>query len=303
MNYSQLAKTEVVKLGFSTDCCKVAFLSAVIHSTGSVVIRDKSLAVEIFSENDDLLGKTAKIIHDFYGVDVSKTGARKIVLHGNAAMEIMRDVGIFSYSGANTVVEEGIMPRLVENKCCSVNYIRGVFLGAGSISARKGYHLEFGLSNPVFAADFSALLEKNGIPVKTIVREKKIVVYAKGSEAVCDCLALIGASLAVLRLNDELAYRDVRKNFNRINNCEYANIGKTVDAAVRQTEAIKFLKKKNIFSSLPDKLIEIASLRLDNPEMSFTELAQLSGIARSTVKNRLTKIVEYAEELKEKNNA
>ena len=89
-----------------------------------------------------------------------------------------------------------------------------------------------------------------------------------------------------------------QKDYNK-----YANIGKTVDAAVRQMEAIKFLKKKNRFSSLPDKLLEIASLRLDNPEMSFTELAQLSGIARSTVKNRLNKIVEYAEELKEKNNA
>lgn len=303
MNYSQIAKTEVVKLGFSTDCCRVAFLSAVIHSAGSVVIRSKKLAVEICSENEELLEKTAKIILDFYGVEVAKSGARKLILQGSSAMEIMRDVGIFCSDGEHTMLREGIAPYLVENKCCAVNYIRGVFLGSGSLSARKGYHIEFGVSNPVFASDFAALMEKCGIPVKIIIREKKIVVYAKGSETVCDCLALMGASIAVLKLNDELAYRDVRKNSNRINNCEYANIGKTVDASVKQIEAVKYIKKKNRYGELPVKLREAAEMRLSNPEMSLSELSELSGIARSTVKNRLNKIVEYAEEIKEKNNA
>lgn len=300
MNYSQLAKNEVVKLGFSTDCCKTAFLSAVIHSAGSMVISVKTLSVEIFSENSALLNKTAAIIREFYGAQPERTSPRKITLSGETAMTVMLDVGIFRKDDGHIVLEEGIAPAITLNKCCAVNYIRGVFLGAGSISANKGYHLEFGLSNPAFARDFAALAEKCGIPVKTIAREKKITVYAKGSEAVCDCLALMGASVTVLRLNDELAYRDVRKSSNRINNCEYANIGKTVDAAFRQLDAIKLLKKKNAFDSLPEKLRVTAVLRLDNPEMSLTELAAVSGIARSTVKNRLNKIVEYADGMKDR---
>ena len=258
MNYSQLAKNEVVKLGFSTDCCKKAFLSAVIHSAGSVVISGKVLAVEIYSENDELLKKAAAIIEEFYAVTPDMSKNRKLIVAGDDAMTMMTDVGIFCSDGGHTVVQQGIMTALVINKCCAVNYIRGVFLGSGSLSAR----------------------------------EKKIVVYVKGSEAVCDCLALMGASVAVLRLNDELVYRDVRKNSNRINNCEYANIGKTVDAAVRQLDAIKLLKRKKFYERLPDKLKQVAQVRVDNPEMSLSELSLLTGIARSTIKNRLNKIVE-----------
>ena len=82
MNYSQIAKNEILKLKFGADCCKTAFLSAVIHSTGSVVIRDKTLAVEIMSENEELLEKTASIIRDFYGFEATKSGSRKSVLSG-----------------------------------------------------------------------------------------------------------------------------------------------------------------------------------------------------------------------------
>ena len=299
MNYSQLAKNEVVKLGFSTDCCKKAFLSAVIHSAGSVVISGKVLAVEIYSENDELLKKAAALIEEFYAVTPDMSKNRKLIVAGDDAMTMMTDVGIFCSDGGHTVVQQGIMTALVINKCCAVNYIRGVFLGSGSLSARKGYHLEFGLSNRVFSSDFSALLGKCGIPSHIIPREKKIVVYVKGSEAVCDCLALMGASVAVLRLNDELVYRDVRKNSNRINNCEYANIGKTVDAAVRQLDAIKLLKRKKLYERLSDKLKQVAQVRVDNPEMSLSELSLLTGIARSTIKNRLNKIVEYADDIKE----
>lgn len=299
MNYSQIAKSEVIKLKCAADCCKTAFLSAVIHSTGSVVIRDKTLAVEILSENDELLEKTAAIIRDFYGFTAIKSGPRKLVLVGDEAMLVMRDVGIFRFEGGHTVVEEGILPELTQNDCCAVNYIRGAFLGAGSISANAGYHLEFGVSNPVFAADFAALLKRFTLQAKTIVREKKIIVYLKGSEAVCDCLALMGASKAVIALNDQLTLRDVRRRYNRVNNCEYANIGKTVDAAVRQIEAIKKLKKSGKYALLPEKLIEVAECRTDNPELSLAEIASLTGIARSTVKNRLNKLVELAEQTKE----
>ena len=111
MNYSQLAKNEVVKLKFGADCCRTAFLSAVIHSTGSVVIRDKTLAVEIVSENEDLLEKTASIIRDFYGFEPIKAG-RKLVLSGDAAMLVMHDVGIFRLEDGHTVVEEGILLRI-----------------------------------------------------------------------------------------------------------------------------------------------------------------------------------------------
>lgn len=296
MNYSQSAKSEIVSLKEGADCCRLAFLSAVVHSAGSVLISDKGLKVEICSENSALLDKLSCIIKDFYDVEPCHAGRLRIDIAGEAAMSIMYDCGIFMRDAEHTYVADGIAPFLVENECCRVNYIRGVFLGAGSISATRGYHLEFGLNNPVFAREFAALLESMGISVKTILREKKIMVYAKGMESVCDCLALMGASAAVISLNNEVALRDVRREYNRINNCDVANIGKTVDAAVKQSEAIKAIMSCREYR-LSEKLQQVADARMADPEASFSALAEMLDLPRSTVKNRLSKIMRIAQQL------
>lgn len=296
MNYSQSAKSEIVSLKEGADCCRLAFLSAVVHSAGSVLISDKGLKVEICSENSALLSKLSGIIRDFYAAMPLRAGKSRIEISGDAAMSMMYDCGIFMRDEEHTYVADGIAPFLVANECCKVNYLRGVFLGAGSISATRGYHLEFGLSNPVFAREFAALLESMDIPVKTILREKKIMVYAKGMESVCDCLALMGASAAVISLSSEVALRDVRREYNRINNCDVANIGKTVEAAVKQSEAIKTIMACPDYR-LPEKLQQVADARMADPEASYSALAETLDLPRSTVKNRLSRIIQIAEQL------
>ena len=70
----------------------------------------------------------------------------------------------------------------------------------------------------------------------------------------------------------------MRNTVNRKVNCETANINKTVNAAVKQTEDIRLIQEKMGFHNLNEGLAEIAELRLQYPEATLKELGtQCSG--------------------------
>ena len=135
---------------------------------------------------------------------------------------------------------------------------------------------------------------------KTIIKGKNYSTYTKDGEEISKFLALIGASKAVLKYEEIRVYRDMRNNINRKVNCETANLNKTINAAVKQIEAIKALKKANKLGDLSESLKEIALLRLENPDASLVELGQMleNPIGKSGVNHRLKAIEKLAEELK-----
>ena len=110
---------------------------------------------------------------------------------------------------------------------------------------------------------------------------------------------MIGANHSVLKFEEIRVYRDMRNHVNRKVNCETANLNKTIDAAVKQIEAIKILQKENHLKELSAPLQEIAILRMENPDASLTELGQMlrKPIGKSGVKHRMNKIEEIANEI------
>ena len=88
----------------------------------------------------------------------------------------------------------------------------------------------------------------------------------------------------------------MRNNVNRVVNCETANLAKTVNAAVKQINAIKKLKENGKFNDLPDNLKELANLRLENPEASLVELGQMlkEPIGKSGVNYRLKTLINMS---------
>ena len=103
-----------------------------------------------------------------------------------------------------------------------------------------------------------------------------------------------------MSLNSEAIIRQVRRNANRRNNCELANIEKTVNASVRQVDDITLIEKTIGLVSLDEKLQAVANARLENPDDSFSFLAELLNISKSTLKNRLNKLGKIAQEIREK---
>jgi len=186
---------------------------------------------------------------------------------------------------------------LILDECCKKAFIRGAFLGGGSmIDPERSYHMEFVTHHHKLSGDFCALIEEFDIEPKVIMRKSNYIIYFKNGEAVADILNVTGAHRALMKLENMMIIKDVKNNVNRVVNCETANVGKTVEAAVAQIKAINKIKNAGGLSSLPEHLRLIAELRLENPESSISELAAMSEspITKSGVSHRLNKIIEIS---------
>ncbi len=178
--------------------------------------------------------------------------------------------------------------------------IRGAFLGGGSINEpTNNYHLEIILKEENSAKNIQEILKKYNISVKKFKRKKGYSLYCKDGEEISKILAFIGANKAVLKYEEIRVVKEARNNINRIVNCETANLNKTIDASVKQVEAIKKIINANKFETMPDNLKEIANLRLENPEASLVELGNMlkTPIGKSGVNHRLKKIEQLAMEI------
>ncbi|MCL2846527.1 MAG: DNA-binding protein WhiA [Firmicutes bacterium] len=167
-------------------------------------------------------------------------------------------------------------------------FVVDTFLRCASGSMKSGYHIEFSFDTYEESVELSEILAMFEMLPKLMGRNGKFIVYLKSGECVCSLLALMGATNSLMMLHNEIALRDVRNNSNRRANCDTANIAKQIEAAATQVEAIR---KINV-SSLSEKLRETAQARLAHPEASYEELAQILGITKSGVVNRLRKITE-----------
>lgn len=175
--------------------------------------------------------------------------------------------------------------------------IRGCFMATGSINnPANSYHLEIVFDNKINAEDVLEKLKDFEIKSNIIERDKKFVIYIKDGDEISNFLALIGANKSVLEFEQTRVVKDVRNKVNRLVNCETANLNKTLNASIEQIAAIKKLQKTGEFNKLNDNLKEIAKLRLENPDMSLTDLGKIlkEPIGKSGVNYRLKKIIELA---------
>ncbi len=181
-------------------------------------------------------------------------------------------------------------------------FAAGVFLASGSVNnPEKEYHLEFTAPEESLAAELIALLGDIGVTAGKAVRRGQIVVYIKGSESIEDTLTFIGAQQCTLELMNVKIYKDVRNKANRIANCDNANINKTVDAAMKQLGDIKIIAETSGLDSLSDELREVAELRLENIDMSLSDIGESLSvpISRSGVNHRFKKLAKIADNIRQ----
>ncbi len=182
--------------------------------------------------------------------------------------------------------------------CCKRAFLRGAFLVCGTMSdPAKSYHLEFVLHDESKTALLLKVLNAFELDAKVTHRKNNSVVYIKESEKIVDMLNIIGAHKILLELENLRIIKEMRGNVNRQVNCETANITKTVNACARQLDAIRRLEHTAGLSSLPPHLEEIARIRLNQPDISLSELGRLCTppLGKSGVNHRLNKIIEIAD--------
>lgn len=314
MSFSSDVKNEISHLPIENDCCALSELASLIRMSGSIKISGHhNLSIIFSTENAAIARRIFSVLKGIYNVDVEvsvrknkqlKKNNNYLVAVNNSKVvtDILIDTGFIDTEEYNIFKPNyGIPKNIAEKRCCKRSYIRGAFLGGGSMSnPEKTYHLEFVNTEYLHAKDLQKLINSFGLNSKIIKRKEAFIVYLKEAEKISDILNIIGAHQALLKFEEIRVLKDVRNNINRIVNCETANLEKTVEASMRQVEAINIIKEKKGLNYLPEQLREIAEIRLAHPDATLKEIGEKLNppIGKSGVNHRFKKIQEIADELK-----
>ena len=181
--------------------------------------------------------------------------------------------------------------------------IRDRFLAAGSISdPERFYHFEIVCATMAKARQLQGLMASFQLDAKIVLRKRYYVVYIKEGSQIVDILNVMEAPVALMELENIRILKEMRNSVNRKVNCETANINKTVSAAVKQTEDIRFIRDKVGLESLPENRQDMARMRLERPDATLKELGEALSppVGKSGVNHRLRKLSLIAEELRER---
>jgi cell division protein WhiA len=308
VSFASETKKELTTLEIK-DCCSQSELSALIRMNGSLSFSNRKLIVDIQTENAAIARRIYTLIKKNYQVPVELLVRKKMRLKKNnvyivrlaeKAKEILEDLRIL---GEGFTIIHDISPDLVKKKCCRRSYLRGAFLAGGSVNnpETSSYHLEVASLYKEHNDSLCELMNTFDLNSKTLERKKGYITYLKEAEKITEFLNIIGAHNALMHFEDIRIVRDMRNSVNRLVNCETANLNKTIGASIRQVENIRYIEKTAGLQILPDKLREIAELRVQYQDVTLKELGDMvsgGSISKSGINHRLRKIDEIADKLR-----
>lgn len=309
MSYASEVKKELTQLEVHKEHAK-AELAALIRMNGSVSIVDQKFVLNVQTENAAIARRIYILLKDHFDVESELLVRRKMKLKKNnvyivrlkhGTQRVLSDLSIMD----GILIHGHVSDEILKNTQKVRSYLRGAFLAGGSVNnpETSRYHLEIYSSYEEHNDDICEMLNGFEMNARTLERRNGYITYLKEAEKIADFLALIGATNGMLKFEDIRIVRDMRNSVNRLVNCENANLNKTIDAAGRQIESIQYIDEMIGLDRLPEKLREIALVRLEYPEVSLKELGEMipSGkISKSGINHRLRKLNETADKLRAK---
>ncbi len=264
---------------------------------------DKSILIK--TENSSVARRMFNLLKRIYGVNIKLTvrTQKKFLVKKIYLLQVTEKVSTIKLDVDN--IYKNILSFSDEEQ---VSFLKGVFLATGSINdpAKSKYHLEFLIDNERYAKTVDKLLKHFRFSSKILKREKGYMVYLKQAEEISDFIKLIGAINALFYFEDIRIYRDHKNMVNRLNNCEQANVEKSMKTCNEQIENINYLKENDLESLLDDKTKLIMSYRLKYPETTMNELAEIISletdinITKSGINHHFRKIKELVTKHKNK---
>lgn len=309
-SFSSEVKNELARNIDDNACCRIAELAALMRMGGTISIGNKmALGINFTTENAAIARKTLTLLKESFQLktEVTVSRARRLkknnsylirVVPSADVAELLTKLGIMQGESLNVASDSGILRR----SCCRQAYLRGAFLGGGSVNRPEGdYHMELVTGSYQFATTLSNVCKKFDLPVGLTDRKNDYVLYLKDGDSIADFLGIIGVEENLTAFESARNLKEVRNQVNRLVNCETANLQKTVNAACRQVECIKTIQAKIGLENLPDNLKEIAKMRLVHAEATLQELVVLMGntVGKSGINHRLRKLEQIAVELTE----
>ncbi len=242
----------------------------------------------------------AALLREVYGIDAARecgNGVRPTFrVKVLSESDRLRILASYDYGMTETAINRAVF----ENRRAVELFLRGVFLACGSVSdPDRAYRLDLSVREEMLARELTELLREHGVEANMAKRGNAFTVYLSKSEMIENFLALVGASDQCIGVIEASMIKELKNNINRKNNCDSGNISKTVEASLRQRNAIARLAAANRLESLPRELYSVALLRQKYPEVSLRELCRLSDepISGSGMNHRLQKLIDLAEEL------
>ena len=313
MSFSGEVKEELSRQCSDARHCQIAEIAAILSVCGHVSISpEDEFQANIQTENISVARKYFTLLKKTFNIEAEIRIRKNIYLKKsdvyrvqvNSHEDTVRMLQAAKYMSPSLEIAEDLSKMnhlVIQRDCCKRAFLRGIFLAAGSISdPEKSYHLEIVCSTMERALQVQAILKDFQLDGRIINRKKNQVVYLKEGSQIVELLGLMEASISLMNLENIRIRKEISNNVNRKVNCETANITKTVSAAVKQIEDIRYIETHMGFSQLSEGLEEMAVLRLKHQDATLKELGEMltPPVGKSGVNHRLRKLSRIAEELR-----
>ena len=304
MSFTKEVKEELCEYQYD-ECCLFSELKAILRINSSVIIQSGKRLIEYQTSNLIVCERVIYLLEKVFNCSAQliekeekKLNIKKmyIILIEEKVDKILLAFNLFNLSF------ESMNQNL--KQCCESAYIRGAFLNSGSINdPEKSYHLEITINNKVEAVYCQKVMNKYGLNAKIAKRRNSLFVYIKEADKISDFLKLINATKNFLKYEDIKITKDYINSLNRLVVCEIANEQKTLKAANEQIKYIEYIKKHLPKEKVDEKIAIVMDLRLENPDSSLNELADIAFqkynivLSKSCLNHRFMKIKEIYESL------
>ena len=304
MSSSEDVREELAQIAPARACDRLAELSALFHSAGSLHLRGRgawSIHLDLAS------GAAARRAFALLRSEGLRSEIRtyqrrafdratRYQLHVDGAKDALEVLVAAGVLDARHGPLERPPQRVVARACCRGAYLRGAFLGGGSLSGPRSPHLELRASSGAAARLLVDVAARADLQLGLVERETHAAAYAKGWDAIESLLALAGAAETVLALEERAVLASARASANRLANADHANVVRTSRAARPQLQAVRALRADGRLERLPPTLQEAAELRLRNPSDSLRELALRANppASKAAMHRRLRRLEELA---------
>ena len=304
MGLSDDLRSELAAISPARGCCRLAEISALFHSAGTIHLRGRGeIALHLDLATSGVARRAFSLLRALGIHSEIRTYSRRAfdqatryqlhVTGDEAALAKLVEAGVLDSRHAPL---ERPPKRVVGRSCCRGAYLRGALLGGGSLSGPRSPHLELRTTSLEGAEFLRSVAAASDASVAVLDRGRHAVAYAKGFDAIEAVLGAAGAGDTVLAFEERSIVAAARGEANRLANADHANLVRTSRAAQEQLEAVRTLQATGALERLPDRLYEVARLRLRHPTLPLRELAAKCDppSTKASVHRRLKKLAELA---------
>ncbi len=239
--FGEAVRRELTERPPRRSCCARALLCGIFRHAGTLELSSGEVAVRAELADAAAARLAFSLVRDLggdgglasYREPRFARGTRVVVrLDGDRSLQLLHEVGLLSTALVPLDEPPG---RLLQRRCCRAAYLRGAFVGAGSVSApRAPGHLEIRVAEPEGAALLRRVARTDGIELRVAARRGHAIAYTKSKPAIRELLAQMGAHDAVLSLDEADVISRTRERVNRATNCDEANLARQGAAARAQ---------------------------------------------------------------------